>query len=77
MNIEEKNTAILQKLIDKKPVYLLNEFRERALRHDPEARMFFAKAPGAQEYEVERGSNLVVDTLLESVEITKEEYRKF
>ncbi len=70
-----KHNEIVERSITE-PVYLLNTFEDIALRTEPPNK-YFAKPKGLYEYPIAYNTDLVVETLLEANEITKEEYDKY
>jgi len=62
------------------PVYLVHEWEERVLKYVPEKGgpgAWYARPRGGEEYEVLHSTNLVTEALLEWVEITYKEYKKY
>jgi len=68
---------IVQKLQDGQIVFLVNEFYSTVIKCIPGTTHYKAKHRGGQEYDVDRSSDLVCETLEEAVEISKEEYTAY
>ena len=68
---------IVQKLQDGQIVFLVNEFYSTVIKCIPGTTHYKAKHRGGQEYNVDRSSDLVCETLEEAVEISKEEYTAY
>jgi hypothetical protein len=66
---------VQQKLAENKPVYLLNDFEDLAVRYD--GRQWFLKFKGKPEKPAPRSGLLVNDTVLEAVEITQKDYEQY
>ena len=66
----------IMKRLGTENVYLENSFEKIALRSEP-GNKWFAKTPGALEYELAGSTDLVSDTLREANEITEAQYQAY
>lgn len=68
---------IIKKLRSGQPVFLLNDFYGRAIKAIPGNTEYLARQSGGNEYKIDSGTDLVIETMSEAVEITEQEYRKY
>lgn len=68
---------IIQKLKAGQTVYLVNEFYSTVIKCIPGTTHYKAKHRGGQEYDVERGTDLVCEVFEDPVEITEHEYKEY
>ena len=69
---------IIEKLKQGKTVYLLNEFYNRAFKIPPDwPTLYTAKKKDGGEYPIKHSTDLVLETMEETVEITEEEYLRY
>jgi hypothetical protein len=68
---------ILEKLSAGEVVYLINRFYSTAIKVVPGTTHYKAKQTGGKEYDIERSTDLVCDTLEIHEEITEREYNQY
>ena len=70
-------TNIVHKLQVGQPVYLVNELYSTVIKCIPGTTHYKAKHTGGREYDIERSTDLVCETIEEAVEISEEEYEAY
>lgn len=68
---------IVRKLKAGQTVYLVNDFFSTVIKCIPGTTHYKAKHKGGKEYQIERRTGLVCETLENPVEITEEEYKDY
>jgi hypothetical protein len=68
---------IVQKLQAGQTVYLLNDFYSTVIKCIPGTTHYKAKRKGGDEYDIDRSTDLVCETLEDPVEITEQEYNEY
>lgn len=68
---------IIKKLRLGQTVFLLNDFYGRVIKAIPGTTEYLARQSGGSEYKIHSGTDLVIETMSEAVEITEREYRNY